>query len=215
MPKTTSTIVPFIKPSSYCVALLLFLISLNKTFSQEVDSTKNKLCYIKAAYTGSIIYPGAKIGVERTISLTQFTRREKTIYKSKLISANVNWYHHRNFHHNIYFTAEWIMRKTHQNGVFTEFSPGIGYSRTFLDAVTYTFDNSNTISSQKSKGYNYALLSISGGLGYNLLKTQKQPISIYSRTSLLLLFPYNGFIYVRPFVEVGVSYKINKKTNGI
>lgn len=164
------------------------------------------------SYNSSVIYPGAKLGIEfpvKTIYLTKINRsgKERDFIKDRFITTNLSWYHHPDFHDNLYFTAGWTMRRTRAKGFFTEFSPEVGLSRTFLGGTTYQVDNSGNVTRKKLAGYYYALASIGGGIGYDYSKTKQKPFLIFSKFNLLMMFPYNSTVYLRPAVEFGLIYK--------
>jgi hypothetical protein len=86
---------------------------------KKITTTPN----IKAAYLGSIKYPGFKLGLElpryakeKTITIKSGFKNIKL--KERFITLNLD--------------AEWQMRTTRKNGWFTEFAPGLGISRTIL-----------------------------------------------------------------------------------
>src|SRR5690554_8160680 len=89
------------------------------------------------------------------------------------------------------------MRRTNQKGLFTEFSPKLGYSRTFLGGTTYQVNENGNVSIKKMAGYNYALVSLGVGLGYDFSVSKSKPIAIYSKINMLTMFPYNSTIYIQ------------------
>ena len=106
---------------------------------------------LKSSFNSSLIYPGARSGIEylvKAINVATIKKsgKKRDFEKERFISANLGWYHHPNFHDNIYLTAGWTMRRTKSTGFFTEFSPEIGVSRTFLGGTTYKVDNNGNVS---------------------------------------------------------------------
>jgi hypothetical protein len=95
------------------------------------------------------------------------------------------------------------MRRSKGGPWFTEFNTGLGYSRTFLGGTTYRVDESGNVSIVPAAGYSYAIASVGYGVGYN---SKNMPVSLYSRLSMLFMFPYNSTIYPRPTLEVGLIY---------
>jgi len=183
-------------------------------FSQSIDSiwVEKKSSNLSSSYISSLIYPSARLGVEfpvETICLTKISKsgKEKNITQDRLVTANLSGYHHPAFHDNVYLSVGWTMRRTKLNGFLTEFSPEAGLSRTFLGGTTYQVDNNGNASIKKCAGYYYALVSVGGGIGYDFSKTKQQPFSIFSKFNVLMMFPYNSTIYVRPVMEIGFIYK--------
>jgi len=183
-------------------------------FSQSADTVRveKKSSNLSASYNSSIIYPGARIGIElpvETISITKTKESGKTkeFVKDRFVTANLSWYHHPAFHDNCYLTVGWTMRRTKQSGFVTEFSPEIGLSRTFLGGTTYKVDDSGNVTIKKDAGYYYALVSIGGGIGYDFSIKKHKPLLIFSKCNVFMMFPYNSTIYLRPTIELGLVYK--------
>jgi hypothetical protein len=177
----------------------------NVTEKVEIDKSLN----VKAAYLGSIIYPGFKIGAEFPMFAKEktITRRSGVIkrkLKERFIAANVSLYHHSTYHTNLMLSAEWQMRKTRQNGWFTEFAPGLGVSRTFLAGTTYEQNETGGLEKVNSAGHTYLMASILGGFGYDFKVKKEKPIKAYFKGGVLILTPYSNFILPRPTVEIGV-----------
>ncbi len=183
-------------------------------FSQSADSVRieKKSLNLSLSYIGSLIYPGASLGVElpvNTIYISKIRKSGKTedFTKDRFVTVSLSGYHHPAFHDNIYISAGWTMRQTKSHGFMTEFSPEIGLSRTFLGGTTYKVDDNGNVTIKKAAGYYYALVSVGGGIGYDFSKTKQKPFLIFSKFNLIMMFPYNSTIYLRPVMEVGLIYK--------
>jgi hypothetical protein len=164
------------------------------------------------SYNSSLIYPGIRLGIEIPVYSVNLIKnandgRKKSILKDHFISFNSGWYHHPGFHDNLFFNAEWTMRRTYKNRLFNDYSLGIGYSRTFLGGTTYHADKNGTVNIIKSAGYNYALIIAGAGFGFDLSKNRGIPLSVFSKFDVLTMFPYNSTIYFRPIMELGLIYK--------
>jgi hypothetical protein len=187
--------------SLYCQAQTDTLLSILKTSSD-----------LRISYNSSLIYPGIRIGIGFPLNSLYITKnsesgKPKSIVKDRFISSGAGWYHHNNFHDNLYLTIEWTMRRTHQKGFFTEFSSGVGYSRTFLGATTYRVNNIGDVNIINTAGYNYALLIASGGFGFDFPESRRKHLSIFYKFDILAMLPYNNTIYFRPVMELGLIYK--------
>lgn len=163
-------------------------------------------------FNSSVIYPGATTGIELPIAETYITKllkggMEKRITRSQFLTADLSWYHHINFHDNLFITFGWTNRRTRKNGLVTEFSPGIGYSRTFLGGTTYKVDEDGHATIEKLAGYSYALVKVGGGIGYDFSAVKSKPFMIGYKLNLLTMFPYNSTIYLRPTMEIVLIYK--------
>lgn len=194
--------------------LLLLSVSSIQCFSQNIDNVGFSQIHpnLKLAYNSSLIYSGARFGVEFPVKSTEVSKSGNSVKKRDFINdlyitANFSWYHHPQFHDNIYLTSGCILRRTKSNGFFTEFSPEIGYSRIFLGGTTYAVDNDGNISIEKLAGYNYAFISVGEGLGYDFSKTKSMPYLVYYKFNLFSMFPYNSTFYLRPAMELGLIYK--------
>jgi hypothetical protein len=193
---------------------LIFLFFSLLCFSQT-DSLNSKVYVcsnISLAFNGSLIYPGIRSGIElplisADLIISRKSKDPKLVTRDRFIALNAGWYHHPDFHDNIYFTTEWRMRRTAQGGFFSEFSPGIGYSRTFLGGTTYEVSNNGDVKIKKLAGYNYALVTVGGGVGFNFSEKKEIPVSVYTRLNILMMFPYNSTVYLRPAIEMGVIYR--------
>ena len=166
---------------------------------------------LKLSYLSSLIYPGISAGIEFPVALVKpgdLDRHLKTksFIKEHFVAGNLNWYHHPGFHDNVYITAEWVMRRTRDKGLISEFSAGPGFSRTFLGGTTYRVDDNGDISVIKLAGYSYGLITFGGGLGYDLSKNSHLPLSILGKMNIISMVPYNSTIYVRPVFELVLRY---------
>ncbi len=195
----------------FCLTFI-FSISSFLAISQNDNSGRIPL-NLKASYNSSLIYPGARFGAEFQVLTFDTTYikesgKKKNFVKDRFVSANFSWYHHPYYHDNLYLTFGWANRRTKSGGLFTEFSPEIGLSRTFIGGTTYKVDNEGNVSLERSAGYLYALISVGGGVGYDFSKSKFKPIMVFYKLNLILMFPYNSTIYLRPAMELGIIYKI-------
>lgn len=198
--------------------LKLLIISVSAWFSficvGQTDSSRmvnNALLGLKLSYNSSLIYPGLSAGIEFPVKIVSVAKTnkalvEKAITRSRFISGNMNWYHHPGFHDNVYLTTEWVMRRTKPGGFFSEFSSGLGFSRTFVGGTTYRVAADGIVSIEKLRGYNYAMITAGGGIGYDLQQKNQLPLSLFGKMNLFSMFPYNSTIYLRPAFELGLRF---------
>jgi hypothetical protein len=185
------------------------------SFSQNATSEKPTLelpqTSIKAAFLGSVIYPGFKLGIERPYKVIQKEKRNgrKIINKERAFALNLGFYHHETFHDNLFLLGEWQFRRQKSSGWFREFAPGVGVSKTFLGGTTYNVDDKNTVTINKAAGYTYAVFSVATGFGYDFSVKKDKPFKLYIKPSILVMASYNNFIYARPTIELGINYKLN------
>ena len=193
----------------YISIIMLLGCPLIRAQSDSISSLRTAPYNLKLSYNSSLIYPGISTGFEiplkklNTGIIVKY-KKNKSITRERLISGNLNWYHHPYFHDNLYLTAEWVMRRTNSKGIVSEFACGPGLSRTFLGGTTYRVSESGDVSVVKFAGYTYALITIGGGLGYDFSIKKEMPFSALAKMNLISMFPYNSTIYVRPVLELGV-----------
>jgi hypothetical protein len=76
-------------------------------------------------------------------------------------------------------------------------------------------DNAGNISVIKLAGYNYALITIGGGFGYDFSMKKQLPFSTVAKMNLISMFPYNSTIYFRPVLEIGIRYTQGRYKNKV
>jgi hypothetical protein len=200
-----------ILPLFYCTMCPAQNDSVNKSIDRHLN--------FKLSYNSSLIYPGISTGIEYPLQQYYVKKlkkqgKEKSFTKDRLIAGNLNWYHHPDFHDNIYVIAEWVMRRTNKKGFISEFSCGPGYSRTFIGGTTYRVDDNGNISVVKLAGYNYILISVGGGFGYDYFVKKQLPFSVFGKMNVISMFPYNSTIYLRPVLELGIRYMPGRTRTG-
>ena len=178
----------------------------------EKQDTERKSANVKLAYNSSVIYPGIRTGIEFPTEIINLDKTRKngrhlSLKIERFFTLNAGWYHHPDFHDNVYPTLGYSIRRTSSNGFMTELSPEAGFSRTYLGGTTYRVDDSGKVSIEKHAGYTYFLMSFSSGLGYDLSVRHTRPVILYMKGSLLMMLPYNSTVYLRPAIETGVIFK--------
>ena len=200
--------------------LALFYCTLCQAQCDSITDSSAHHPNLKLSYNSSLIYPGISTGIEfplNNANIKVFKDQKLVRYfrKGNLISVNLNWYHHPDFQDNLYLTTEWVMRRTRFTGFISEFSVGPGFSRTFLGGTTYKVDDNGNVSVIKLAGYNYALITIGGGLGYDFSMKKHVPFSTLVKMNLISMFPYNSTIYFRPVLELGIRYTPGRQKNKV
>ncbi len=196
--------------------IMMMLFFANYCLAQEDAKSSNKKMSssVYLAYNSSVIYPGLRAGLQlpvKRVYVEKFNKNgvQKNFTKDRFLTVNFGWYDHQNFHDNLYFTAGYTFRRTKSSGFFTEFSPEIGYSRTFLGGVTYQVDDNGTVSKSNDLGYSHGIMSVGGGIGYDFSVKKSKPILLYYKVNLLTMYPYNSTFYMRPAMEIGIVYKFS------
>lgn len=165
---------------------------------------------IKLSYLGNISHPGVKAGLDFPYKVIQREKSGKkglkTVLKERSVGANLGFYHHPHFHDNLFLLLEQTRRRQSRNGWFSEFAPGLGFSRTFLGGTTYQVSASGSVNQKKLAGYNYGMFTLAAGGGYNLAIRNLVPVRIYGKLGFVSLFPFNSSVHVRLMPEVGLTY---------
>jgi hypothetical protein len=194
------------------LAVTLLFYNSSQAQSSRKDENLDKPVSFRLAYMGSILYPGIKAGVEYPIRTKHFVYQVDSIFvtkksKQRSVTLNLGWYHHKTFHSNYILTVGYLWRRTNKKRWFADVEPQLGVSRTFIDGTVYSVDANNKIDNKKSAGDWFLASQLSFSIGKELLiAKRKEPLKIYLRPTLILLKPYNNFIYVRPSVEIGAIY---------
>lgn len=168
--------------------------------------------WFRASCMGSMIYPGVALGMEYPLK-TKYYRNgldsaRMAKIKQRSLTANLSWYHHKNYHDNFIFSTGYLLRRTNRRGWFTDIEPQLGTSRTFVGGSVYTVDATNNVQQKKFVGdwFLATKLSFSVGKDFFYASSHSVPLKIYMRPSFIMILPYNNFIYVRPTLEIGVLY---------
>ncbi len=200
------------------VSVMAALISTTSICHGQTDTVGYRfpdISEFKISYISSLIYPGLSLGAGIRVkgnNNSAGTSRSIISYpaRSQHITLNLNWYHHPGFHDNLFVTSEWTFRRTRENGFFTEYSGGPGYSRTFLGGTTYVVKYDGSVSVKKHPGYSYAMITAGWSAGYSFAADRWLPNVISGKISLVAMFPYNSTIYLRPVLEFGLRFNISQ-----
>lgn len=193
----------------YCLSILTFFFF--GYCRAQCDSLSPKHFNLRISYNSSIIYPGAGTGIEYiAVHREKLKKSGRKVNTEEFLSANLDFYHHRTFHDNLYFTSEWGKRRTRDNGFCYEFSAGPGLSRTFISGATYKTDDDGNISIVKYAGNYYGIVTAGGGAGYDFSERKGLLFVALAKMNFLFMFPYNSTLYVRPVLELGIKYRFSK-----
>jgi hypothetical protein len=196
--------------------LLVFSIFTNcvcaqKSYTITNTAEQQKPLSVFAHFISQGIYGGLRVGVERPLKTTDYLDKNGQLRKTRerAVQYSVGFYHHGGFHTNLFFTTEYVFRKVKPSGFFTEFKTGVGLSRTFLGAETYSVTD-GVVKQSKGAGDFYFMPNLSFGIGKDFSKTpQKRPISFHTNLNLAGLLPYNGLVLPTPMLEIGVKYRFS------
>jgi hypothetical protein len=157
---------------------------------------------------------GGQIGLGRMLSWKEkhvFKRsgKEKIATKETVLYGNVVYYDHPGLHQNWMLTAQYDMYRFNKNGLYTEFTPLLGVSRTFLPGTTYKVDDLGNVSVSRMAG-NWTLTGGFGlGIGKYFDKTGPlQTISLKLVTQVF--YPNFRFIAFKPHLELNTAWQLSR-----
>lgn len=159
---------------------------------------------------------GAQVGLGKVVVLKEkhvFKRsgKEKINTKSRALSGNLGYYNQPGLHQNALLTAEYAMTRVNRRGFYTEFTPLLGVSRTFLPGTTYKVDEVGNVSIDKNAG-NWTL---TGGFGLGLGKNfENKPFNSLKTISVRLVtqvfYPNFRFVSLKPSVQLNTTWELNR-----
>lgn len=180
------------------------------------DTTYRPQPQVRAAYVGSLIYPGILLQVDYPLRVVKKERVNKQseilsrLYKEKYVSGQFMTYYHPSLHSNFMLSAHWLARQQMRGGWFSDLGLGLGLARTFYTSPTYTVDAQGNAKRVFLAGNFYALGSLDLAVGYNPTLRKSTAWSYFLRASVLVFFPANSLVYPRPMLAIGATYHLGK-----
>jgi hypothetical protein len=209
------------------ITLLIFsVLGLNRTgFAQNMTENllKHDTTYwvttptvVKLSTLVSTRSTGFQVSVEKyflqkEINKMRKSGKVKTIQKERFASIDLGYYYQSGLHHNWFLTGTYHLRKTGKRGFYTEFSPFIGFSRTFISDETYKVNSTGGVELNALAGDWF----LTSGFGYGFGKTFNAEKSfilkdIYAKFFLQYMYPNFGFIGFKPSIQLGTSLNLDK-----
>lgn len=157
--------------------------------------------------------PGLKIGTEVPIfneKSTWINKRGITqiAEKSRLIAPDLMMYRQPSLHNNWMLGGEYIFRNTNQKGIFWEYAPGLGYSRSYIDQVIYVRKASDKVKRDYTLAQNSAYVTGGVGIGQNM-RFNGYDFKVYGRTNGYLFYPINHDFLTKFGLEIGTVIDLN------
>lgn len=152
-----------------------------------------------------------KYFIQKEINKLRKSGRIKTIKKDRFLSLDLGYYYQSGLHHNWFLTGTYSLRRTGKRGFYTEFSPFIGISRTFIAEETYKVNSSGVVELSHLAGDWYLTSGFGCGIG-KTFDTQKSFLlnDIYAKLFMQYMYPNFGFIGLKPSIQVGTSFSLDK-----
>jgi hypothetical protein len=159
---------------------------------------------------------GFQTGIAKNIRLKEIHKQKKKggkkiIRKATILSVDLGYYYQRGLHHNWFLTGSYTLRTIGRKGIYADFSPMLGISRTFITDETYKVENNGMVSLKKLAGNWYAATGFAIG-GGKLFNSDKNYLlkDIYVKMFVQVLYPNFGFIALRPSFQIGTSIELKK-----
>lgn len=197
-----------------CLSTLLALCLCHIIVAQSaraIQSTKKPVS-LRISYLGTIVYPGMTAGMEYPLLEKRYLLQRDSLTsliksKQQSLTFGLGGYRHKTFHTNLFLTAGYLWRRTNRHGWFADVEPQLGISRTFVDGTVYTVNQHGEVNQKRMAGDWFLVARFSFSIGKAIsLKHDQVSAKVYFRPSLIVLAPYNNFLYGRPSLELGVIY---------
>ena len=204
--------------------LCLFYFSKNNAQTQHTDTTiaQQTPVLMKHSLLFSTNVLGWRMGVGKLLKQKETHRFkqsgvEKIRTKSRALYANIAYFYQPDFQHNWSLTAEYAMSRRNKNGFYSEFTPFLGLTRTFLTATTYTVSDNGTVNKENLAGNWYLTGGFSTGLGRAFDGQKGQPLKTLSANFVLQTFyPSFRFIAIKPYFQLSSTWALPKSpTNSV
>ena len=156
-------------------------------------------------YIAQGIRPGAKVGVELGLKESEQVRsrqgQERTISRSLLVEPSLQgWYHWGN-HTPLTVSGQLIYRRTSPRGWSREAFLGQGATYAINAGLTYSFDDSGTLTSSRLAGQLMSATSLGFGIGRTPADAD---IAWHVRPTLMIWAPYTSGIAPVATIEIGI-----------
>ncbi len=163
--------------------------------------------------------PGFHLGADYPILQKEKVKLQTRHYKQSnhqwIIGSGLQWYQHQKHHSGLFigvlsgYRFERIRQEAKgRKRVFrTDIQFGLGVYRYFLDGTTYSFNNGD-ISGQSNGGRMVMMPITSWKIGAQFPNKKNIPIHWYIRSSLLLETQHNHQVLPKPFLGIGLSYRL-------
>jgi hypothetical protein len=159
---------------------------------------------------------GFRVGVEHALFQKEIQKlgqsgKVKTIKKDRLLSLDLGYYYQAGLHHNWFLTAAYKLKRTGNSGFYTEFSPFLGISRTFLTEETYSVDGNGITTLNSLAGDWYLTSGFGVGVGQTFSERKNFVLKdIHLSLFLQVLYPNFGSFALKPSFQLGTSVRLDK-----
>jgi hypothetical protein len=159
---------------------------------------------------------GFQTGIGKTLAHKELHKvkkggKEKVVLKDKILSLNLGYYYQPGLHQNWFVTAAYHIKRTGRKGFYTELSPMLGVSRTFLLDEAYTVSSNGTVTKVKLAGSWYLASGFSIGAGKTFAENKNYWLKdINLQLFTQVFYPEFRFIAFKPSLQIGTSLSIER-----
>ncbi len=165
-------------------------------------------------FADSGVNPGLRLYIDKVVKNEYlYETDDKLVLKKlnqRLIRANVISYYNPENYWAVAIIPEFLLRFNNTRAYYVDVGFGLGYHRTFLDAVSYLINNDGSIETQAINGQNTLIGLFNLSLGKNPLLTQKR-LAWHIGFNAHLRGPYNSSVVLGVAPTVGIHYILQNK----
>ena len=186
-------------------------------YRKDTVLTQQSAVSMRQSFLFSTNSIGGQMGIGKLLKQKEIHRFKKSGYekiatKSRFLYGNIGYYYQPDFQHNWSLTADYTLSRTSKNGFYSEFSPFLGISRTFLTATTYTVGDSGNVTKKHLAGNWYLTSGFSTGLGVNFRQPKWASLkTIAAKLVVQTFYPNFRFIAIKPYFQLQTAWELPKK----
>ena len=186
-------------------------------YRKDTVFTQQSAVSMRQSFLFSTNSIGGQIGIGKLLKQREIHRFkksgvEKITTKSRFLYGNIGYYYQPDFQHNWFLTADYTLSRTSKKGFYSEFSPFLGVSRTFLTATTYTVGDNGSVTKKNLAGNWYVTSGFSTGLGVNFEKPKLGYLkTIAAKLVVQTFYPNFKFIAIKPYFQLQTAWELPKK----
>jgi hypothetical protein len=208
----------------FCLLVIVLLFyNLQNTVAQETNEIikKNDSLYFiqeKLHLRSSVLFSNKSIGlqvgigknlVHKELHKIKNQSKEKITTKDKILSLDVGYYYQPGLHHHWFLTGAFHIKRTGQKGFYTEFSPLLGVSRTFLSDEKYEVNSAGVVTQKKLAGNWYVTSGFSVGGGKTFAENKNCFFKdVHLKLFTQVFYPQFGFVVIKPSLQIGTSVRM-------
>jgi hypothetical protein len=152
-----------------------------------------------------------KYFIQKEINKIRKSGRIKTIREDRFLSLDLGYYYQAGLHHNWFLTGTYHLRRTGKRGIYAEFSPFVGISRTYISDETYKINSNGGVELSHLAGDWFLTSGFSYGIGKTFNESKSFLLKdIYAKLFLQYMYPNFGFIGFKPSFQIGTSFSLDK-----